>query len=78
MSVYKNTHSNLLSITGNIGQTALNVSSGDVLLSGALTMTSTTDAFTPPTLTTGERDALTPSDGNIVYNSSLNTVDTYA
>ena len=53
------------------------VITGDISLSGSLTMTSTTDAFTPPTLTTGERDALTPSDGNIVYNSSLNTVDTY-
>jgi hypothetical protein len=46
-------------------------------INGALTMAGTTDAFTPPKLTITQRDALTPTEGNIIYNTSINSLDVY-
>lgn len=42
--------------------------------SAVLDLVSTTGAFLPPRMTTTQRDALTPTDGMILYNSTLATM----
>jgi hypothetical protein len=43
-----------------------------------LTMTSTTDSFTPPKLTTVERALLHGREGNVIYNTSLSCLNVYS
>jgi hypothetical protein len=45
---------------------------GNTLINGGLTVTTTTGALTVPRLTTTERNALTPVDGMIIYNTTDN------
>lgn len=49
----------------------------DVLVGGALEMTSTTDAFTPPKQTTTQLGALSAVAGNMIYNSSSGLMNYY-
>jgi hypothetical protein len=47
-------------------------------INSALIMSSTTDAFTPPKLTSAQRDALTPSEGNVIYNTTDKLMNLYS
>jgi hypothetical protein len=47
-------------------------------INSALIMTSTTDAFTPPKLTSSQRDALTPSEGNVIYNTTFKSLNLFS
>ena len=49
----------------------------DLYLSGELKLSSTTNAFTPPKLTTIQRDVLTPVSGNIIFNTDTNNLEKY-
>ena len=46
-------------------------------LTGALTFTGTTFAFTPPKLTTTQRNALTPVAGMTIYNTTTDKLNVY-
>lgn len=59
------------------GNTVLKLSLTGGALTGALTFTGTTFAFTPPKLTTTQRDALTPTAGMLIYNTSTNKLNVY-
>lgn len=54
-----------------------NVGIGTVNPMGALDVTSTTGAFMPPRMTTSQRDALTPLEGMIIYNTSVSKFQGY-
>jgi hypothetical protein len=50
----------------------VNGTTGDITTSGAITSTSTTSGFQPPSMTTTQRNAIpTPADGLIVYDTTL-------
>lgn len=42
---------------------------------GSLTITGTTSSFSPPVLTTTQRDALTPTEGMVIYNSTTHKLN---
>lgn len=47
-------------------------------LTGALTFTGTTFAFTPPKVTTTQRDAIaSPTSGMVIYNTTTNKLNVY-
>ena len=48
------------------------------VLTDSLAVTGTTGALQAPTLTTTQRNALTASNGMIIYNSTLSTMQAYA
>lgn len=45
---------------------------------GGMAFSTTTAAFKPPVLTTTQRDALTPSGGEMIFNSTNNRIEYYA
>lgn len=55
----------------------ITVSQAKTILGGELKMTSTTNAFIPPVLTTAQRDALTAEEGMVVYNTTTNVLNFY-
>jgi copper(I)-binding protein len=55
----------------------LKVETARTELGGELKMTSTTNAFIPPVLTTAQRDALTAVEGMVVYNTTTNVLNFY-
>lgn len=50
---------------------------GTVQLAGDFKLTSTTKAFYPSRMTTAQRDALTPTAGAAIYNSTTNKLNFY-
>lgn len=59
------------------GNDALKLLKSGGVMTGALTFTGTTFAFTPPKLTTTQRDALTPTAGMFIYNTTTNKLNVY-
>jgi len=45
------------------------------VLSGSVSFSGTTNAFSPPVLTTTQRDALTPTEGMVIYNSTTHKLN---
>jgi len=66
-------------MTDSVGQ--INAASffGDTALLGTVEVgtVAISDAFTLPSLTTTERDALTAANGMLIYNTSTNTLQGY-
>lgn len=50
---------------------------GAMQLAGNLSLTSTTKAFQPSRMTSTQRDALTPSAGMVIYNTTTNKLNVY-
>ena len=68
-----------LDITGNTSVTGAMGVVGDTTLTGDLTVVSTTDGSQPcPTMTQAQIDALTPTEGECVYNSDTGQLNVYA
>ena len=56
------------------GNAWLSANAGGVI-SGSVSFSGATTTFTPPTLTTTQRDALTPTEGMLVYNSTTHKLN---
>ena len=50
---------------------------GDLIVGGALQMTSTANGFLPPRMNTSEMGSLSPSPGMLIYNTDNNTYNYY-
>lgn len=59
------------------GNAALKMPLAGGAFTGAVTFTGTTFAFTPPKLTTTQRDALTATKGMMIYNTSTDALNYY-
>lgn len=59
--------------SANIGQ--IDIEATETRVFGGLTVTTTVGAFLPPRMTTTQRDALTPIDGMIIYNTTTGTLN---
>jgi len=71
----------LLSATGDDADVAIKIKpkgTERVKIRGGLIVTTTTDAFIVPRLTTTQRNALTPSNGMIIYNTTDNKFQGWA
>lgn len=55
-------------VGSNWNTTGITFPSSGVILTGSLSFSGTTNAFSPPVLTTTQRDALTPTEGMTIYN----------
>ncbi len=52
-------------------------SDGDSTIGKSLVIGGTTGTFRPPKLTTTQRDALTPTEGDVIYNTTVHALQTY-
>ena len=57
-----------------VGGTWLSANQGGVT-SGSVSFSGATTTFTPPTLTTTQRDALTATEGMLIYNSTTHKLN---
>lgn len=62
----------LLKSDGNTGSVLISNGSEEPAASAVLELKSTTGAFLPPRMTTAQRDALTPSAGMLIFNTTTN------
>lgn len=62
-------------VGGNWVSTALTLPPSGVVVAGSLSVSGTTGAFSPPVLTTTQRDALTPTEGMVIYNATTHKLN---
>lgn len=67
-------NTNLFSVAQATGNTSV---AGSLSVGGAMSMSSTTAALTPPKLTTTQRNALTATAGMVIYNTTTNKLNVY-
>lgn len=62
-------------VGGNWTPTTLTLQPAGVTFTGSVSFSGTTNAFSPPVLTTTQRNALTPTEGMVIYNVTTHKLD---